>query len=101
MTFGRWQKLAAATMPRRRGVLQARLADELVAYPTGKSAMVYYDGGDDLSLALARLGAVVPPGANVLVRFGECDDPAHELGRKLDEFARRFGAPPAWNTIAP
>jgi len=24
MTFGRWQKLPAATVPRRRGVLQAR-----------------------------------------------------------------------------
>ena len=76
MTFGRWQKLAVATMPRRRGVLQARLADGLNDYPSGKSAMVYYDGGDDLARALERLGAVVPPGADVLVRFG---------------------APPAWN----
>ena len=97
MTFGRWQKLAAATVPRRRGVLQARVADGLVDYPTGKSAMVYYDADDDLSQALARLGAAVPPGADVLVRFGECADPAVELARKLDEFTRRFGAPPAWN----
>ena len=100
MTFGRWQKLAAATMPRRRGVLQARLADGLHDYPTGKSAMVYYDGDADLSRALARLGAVVPPGADVLVRFGECDDPARELVRKLDEFTRRFGSQPAWNPPA-
>ncbi|HEY2748643.1 MAG TPA: hypothetical protein VGL86_28680 [Polyangia bacterium] len=100
MTFGRWQKLAAATMPRRRGVLQARVADGLVEYPTGKSAMVYYDADEDLSLALARLGAVVPPGADVLVRFGECADPAVELSRKRDEFVRRFGAPPAWNAPA-
>lgn len=97
MTFGRWQKLAATTVPRRRGVLQARVADGLVAYPTGKSAMVYYDADDDLSLALARLGAVVPPGADVLVRFGECSDPAAELGRLVDDFTRRFGAPPEWN----
>ncbi|HEX8952802.1 MAG TPA: hypothetical protein VF945_13195, partial [Polyangia bacterium] len=83
----------------RRGVLQARLADGLVDYPTGKSAMVYYDGDEDLSLALARLGAAVPPGADVLVRFGECADPATELARKLDEFTRRFGAAPEWNTI--
>jgi hypothetical protein len=96
MTFGRWQKLAAATMPRRRGVLQARLADELHGYPTGKSAMVYYDADEDLSAALARLGAVIPPGANVLVRFGECADPAHELARLLSDFQRRFGARPLW-----
>jgi hypothetical protein len=97
MTFGRWQKLAAATMPRRRGVLQARLADELFEYPSGKSAMVYYDGDEDLGRALERLGAVVPPGTSVLVRFAECADPASELLRKLDEFQRRFGAPPNWN----
>lgn len=59
--------------------------------------MVYYDGDADLSLAFARLGAAVPPGADVLVRFGECKDPATELLRKLDEFTRRFGAPPEWN----
>src|SRR5579864_7340925 len=97
MTFGRWQKLAAATLPRRRGVLQARLATELHAYPSGKSAMVYYDADEDLGRALERLGGVVPPGTDVLVRFAECDAPATELHRKLDEFARRFGAPPAWN----
>ena len=97
MTFGRWQKLAAATVPRRRGVLQARLAGELIVYPRGKSAMVYYDADADLSAALARLGAAVPPGADVLVRYAECDDPALELTRKLDEFTRRFGAPPTWS----
>jgi len=97
MTFGRWQKLPAATVPRRRGVLQARVAGGLVDYPTGKSAMAEEPGAMDLSLALARLGAIVPPGADVLVRVGECDDPAAELARKLDEFTRRFGAAPAWN----
>ncbi|MDB4969577.1 MAG: hypothetical protein JWN44_5266 [Myxococcales bacterium] len=97
MTFGRWQKLAAATVPRRRGVLQARVADELITYPSGKSAMVYYDADEDLSSALARLGGAIPPGADVLVRFAECEDPAGELTRKLDDFTRRFGAPPVWN----
>jgi len=97
MTFGRWQKLPAATVPRRRGVLQARVADGLVDYPTGKSAMVYYDADDDLSQALMRLGAVVPPGADVLVRFAECADPRAELARLVDDFTRRFGSQPEWN----
>ena len=96
MTFGRWQKLAAATMPRRRGVLQARLAEGLVDYPTGKSAMVYYDADDDLSQALARLGARIPPGADILVRFAECADPAGELARLVADFTRRFGAAPSF-----
>lgn len=86
----------AASPPRKPGLLQARV-DELVPYPGGKSAMVYYDGDADLSAAFARLQAVTPPGAEVRVRFGECKDPAAELRRKLDDFQRRFGAPPAWN----
>src|SRR5437764_13131323 len=97
MTFGRWQKLAAATLPRRRGVLQARVAEGLHDYPTGKSAMVYYDADEDLSAALARLGAIIPPGADVLVRFAECENPIAELARIRADFIRRFGAAPLWN----
>jgi hypothetical protein len=97
MTFGRWQKLAATTVPRRRGVLQARVAEGLHDYPTGKSAMVYYDADEDLSRALDRLGAVVPPGADVLVRFAECEDPSHQLERLRADFLRRFGSAPLWN----
>ena len=96
MIFGRWQKLTGATIPRRSGVLQARLAEELLTYPRGKSSMVYYDADTDLSSALDRLGAAVPPGADVLVRFAECDNPAVELARTIDDFTRRFGAPPSW-----
>jgi hypothetical protein len=96
MTFGTWRALPTVSPPRKPGLVQARVA-ELVAYPKGKSAMVYYDGDEDLSQAFARLCAIVPPGASVLVRFGECAQPAAELSRKLDDFRRRFGAAPAWN----
>ena len=99
MTFGTWRALATASPPRKPGLMQARTAD-LIEYPRGKSAMVYYDGDDDLSQAFARLGARVPPGADVRVRFGECSDPHPQLLRKLDEFRRRFGALPAWNDPA-
>ena len=79
--------------------MQARV-EELIAYPRGKSAMVYYDADADLSQAFARLGAIVPPGAEVRVRFAEHADFARELTRKLDDFTRRFGSPPAWNAPA-
>ena len=100
MTFDRWRALPSVSPPRTPGLLQARVA-ELVAYPRGKSAMVYYDGDADLSHAFQRLCAAVPPGADVHVRFAACRDPAAELARKLDEFTRRFGAPPAWNAPLP
>lgn len=96
MTFGPWRALPAVSPPRKPGLLQARVA-ELVDYPTGKSAMVYYDGDDDLSHAFARLCQRVPPGADVRVRFAEGPRPTEALARKLDEFARRFGAHPEWN----
>ena len=97
MTFGPWRALAATSPPRTPGLLQARVA-ELVVYPRGKSAMVYYDGDDDLALAFARLCAIVPPGADVRVRFADCRAPAAELTRRLDDFAARFGRRPEWNT---
>jgi hypothetical protein len=96
VTFGTWRALPTATAPRKPGLLQARVA-ELLEYPRGKSAMVYYDGDEDVAQAFARLCARVPPGADVRVRFGECRDPEVQLLRKLDEFKRRFGALPAWN----
>ena len=96
MTFGPWRALPATSPPRKPGLLQARVP-ELVVYPRGKSAMVYYDGDDDLALAFARLCALVPPGADVRVRFAECRAPAAELARRLDDFAQRFGARPEWN----
>ena len=57
MTFGPWRALPATSPPRKPGLLQARVP-ELVVYPRGKSAMVYYDGDDDLALAFARLCAI-------------------------------------------
>jgi hypothetical protein len=99
VTFGTWRALATVSPPRKPGLLQARVT-ELIDYPRGKSAMVYYDGDDDVSLAFARLCARVPPGTEVRVRFGECRDPHPQLLRKLDEFRRRFGAFPSWNDPA-
>jgi hypothetical protein len=96
MTFGSWRALTSVSPPRTPGLLQARTAD-LIEYPRGKSAMVYYDGDDDVAQAFARLCARVPPGADVRVRFADTRDPQAQLLRKLDEFRRRFGAAPAWN----
>jgi hypothetical protein len=97
VTFGPWFALPATSPPRKSGLLQARVP-ELVVYPRGKSAMVYYDGDEDLALAFERLCARVPPGAEVRVRFAECRAPAAELARRLEDFAQRFGARPEWNT---
>src|SRR5262245_19597100 len=61
--FGRWQPLADAAAPAGPSVLEARLgdgADGLVAYPRGKSAMVYYDADAAPAAALARLRARAP-----------------------------------------
>lgn len=59
--------------------------------------MVYYDADADLSQALARLEAVVPPGSDLWIRFAEDAAPATELTRLRADFERRFGAPPLWN----
>ncbi|HZS38422.1 MAG TPA: hypothetical protein VFF06_16420 [Polyangia bacterium] len=100
MSFGRWEPLDDAEAPAGPGVLQARRAEGLIDYPTGKSAMIHY-GADDvaLSAALERLRAALSPAdrAATLVRFAPADGreaPSETLERLLRQFAARFGAPP-------
>ena len=99
MRFCPWYPLAdaAAHAPAAAGILQIRLADGLVDYPTGKSAMVCYAHAHDMraaAIALARDHA----GEDLLCRHldpeGETVDLAAFHARVLDEFVRRFGSPP-------
>lgn len=101
MAFCRWYPLseAAAHAPAAEGVLQVRLAEGLIDYPRGKSAMVHYAHAHDVraaALALAsRLGEAV--GRTLLARHlepGDPGEPAAIHAKVLAEFVRRFGAPP-------
>jgi hypothetical protein len=97
VTYGRWEPLEGVEIPDGPGLLQARI-EGLVQYPTGKSAMIYYDGGEQLSDAVERLRARARAGnENVLVRFAPHDSPADELVDSLRQFAARFGSAPRWN----
>jgi hypothetical protein len=106
--FGDWQPIesAAATAPDASGVLQAR-SDDLLEYPHGRSAMVYYShcpsGGTLRAL-------VTGPGASDLmraaaagarwIRYAETSDPEAAFERLVDHFIERFGAPPVGNAPA-
>ena len=99
MRFCPWYPLAEADAhaPAGEGVLQLRLADGLLDYPRGKSAMVHYEHAPDVRAAAARLAAR-HGGRAILCRHLEPGDeaPARVHARVLDQFVRRFGAPPAW-----
>ena len=91
MRFCPWYPLtdAHACAPAEPGMLQLRLADGLIDYPRGKSAMVHYALVPDVraaAIALARPG--------LLCRHLEGGDPRETYARLLAEFERRFGAPP-------
>jgi len=104
MGFGRWFPLdqAAVHAPAGPGVYQVRLAHGLVAYPTGRSAMIRYGATDDLRAAVAELARAYA-GREWLCRFA---DPAADgmdartrspddlLAELMTAFHRRFGAPP-------
>ena len=53
MKFGRWYPLAeaAAHAPAGPGVFQIRIADGLLDYPRGKSAMLHYQAAADVRAA--------------------------------------------------
>ncbi len=99
MRFCPWYPLAdaAAHAPAGRGVLQIRVADGLLDYPTGKSAMLHYELADDVRAAALRY----PPRPGLLCRhtIEMTPDDAHGLGafheRLVRDFRVRFGALPA------
>ena len=106
MGFGRWYPLveAAAHAPVGPGVYQVRLAQGLVAYPTGRSAMIHYAAAADLRRAVAEL-ARIHAGRAWLCRFAEPAPAAARdsttaadvmLSELLTAFRRRFGAPPGF-----
>jgi hypothetical protein len=99
ISFGRWYPLgdAAAHAPSAPGVLQLRVADGLLDYPWGKSAMVHYAAAADLRAAATALAAA-HPGAGWLCRHtdGAVADPAALAADLVRRFTDRFGAPPSW-----
>lgn len=105
MRFGAWVPIdsAAVSAPEGPGVLQTR-SDDLLAYPQGRSAMVYYahcpsDGS--LRGFITGIGAIdllraTEAGAR-WIRFAETSEPETDFERLLDHFVERFGAPPVAN----
>jgi hypothetical protein len=81
-------------------VLQLRVAEGLLDYPTGKSAMVHYEYATDVRAAATAL-AVQHPGRSLLCRHleigpGEAVDLEAFHAKVRDEFVRRFGSPPSF-----
>ena len=101
MRFGRWHRLehAAAEAPAGPGVFQIKVAQGLIDYPTGKSAMIRYGAARDLRAAVVEL-ARAHPGRDWMCRFSEemsareAADPDAIVAELEAAFRRRFGAPP-------
>lgn len=102
MRFCPWYPLADAAVhaPAAEGVLQLRLADGLLDYPRGKSAMVHYEHAANVrasATALARQYRTPP----LLCRHLEIEgddtvDLAAFHAKVREEFVRRFGVPPSF-----
>ena len=105
MRFGPWYPLADARdlAPAAEGVLQLRLASGLLDYPRGRSAMVHYAHAGDVRAAAAAWAAAYGAAGIVCRHLIEDDGapPAALHARLLDEFVRRFGAPPRRPEDAP
>lgn len=103
MRFCPWYPLAdaAAHAPQGEGVLQVRLAQGLLDYPTGKSAMVHYAHAVNVRAHATQL-AMQHIGRALLCRHleiepGETVDPGAFHAKVRDEFVRRFGCPPSFD----
>jgi hypothetical protein len=100
--FCPWYPLAEAAghAPAGEGVLQLRVAEGLLDYPTGKSAMVHYEHARDVrtaALALAAAHADRALWCRHLDLEGEREvDLVAFHARVLGEFVRRFGCAPSF-----
>jgi hypothetical protein len=99
--FCPWYPLAEASAhaPAEEGVLQLRIAEGLLDYPSGKSAMVHYEHAMDVRAAATALAAEHAD-RGLLCRHLEIEPGAAvDLGafhaKVRDEFVRRFGSPPS------
>lgn len=102
MRFCPWYPLADAAVhaPAGEGVFQVRMADELLEYPTGKSAMVHYEHALDVRASATALAQRHPEG--LLCRHLDLEgDQGVDLGafhaKVREEFIRRFGSPPTFD----
>lgn len=101
MRFGPWYPLdeAARRTPAAAGVFQVRLAGGLLAYPTGRSAMVHYGWSDSdlraevLAFAAGRELALLCRHAEEMTA-AELRYPRAAHDRLREQFIHRFGAPP-------
>lgn len=99
MRFGPWYPLAEARdhTPAAEGVLQLRVAEGLLDYPRGKSAMVHYEHAADLRAAAAAWAAAHGADGIVcrhLIEAPDATDLAAFYAKLSEEFVRRFGASP-------
>lgn len=101
MRFVPWYPLREARerAPAAPGVFQVRVRSGLLAYPRGRSAMIYYGWGEDVRAEAAALAAA-HPGADWLCRHAEEMAPWERENPRLaceaytERFRARFGAPP-------
>lgn len=105
--FCPWYPLvdAAAHAPAAEGVLQLRVAEGLLDYPRGKTAMVHYEHARDVRAVALALAAAHPAPPVLWCRHldleGASDvDLAAFHASVLAEFVRRFGCAPSFEPVA-
>jgi hypothetical protein len=103
MRFCPWYPLAAAAQcaPDGEGILQVRVKDGLLEYPTGKSAMVHYECAGNVRAAATAL-ASAHSDSDLLCRHleleaGETVDLDAFHAKVREEFVRRFGVAPTFS----
>ena len=101
MRFCPWYPLAEAAIhaPAAEGVLQLRIAEGLLEYPRGKSAMVHYEHAPDVRACATALAAAHRATGVLWCRHLEIENAEHVdlaafYAKVREEFVRRFGSPP-------
>ncbi len=106
MRFCDWHKLSEDKLdaPEEAGIFQVRVAEGLLSYPKGKSAMFYYGYASNLKNGLAGFVHNVLPLLEVnrevlLVRWMPVPDTEIRFQGYLEAFHAKFGTLPLGNEL--
>ncbi len=105
MRFSDWTAIdELRDVPEKPGLFQIKAGGELLAYPTGKSAMVYYGYAEQLAHGLDTFKSDMLPvleldDKELMVRWMAAEDKEERFKRYLDTFLSNFGSLPVGNEI--
>ncbi len=105
MRYGNWIEAGSKelTIPKEAGLFQLRVAQCLLKYPKGRSAMFYYGYATNLQTGILQFEQNILPQLQttspLLLRWMVTDNTEAVFKKQMHRFQTKFGSLPAGNEV--